>query len=292
MSAVSGLPGISTALAAVLVSTLAGAIAMVLVFRLTRPRLGRFGAFALVGVTGCYITAPLYQAAYTESVALCFLAWTILEMRNHHYVRMYVPLVLLIFTRLISPPLAIAAAAHLFVRRRSGSPVGARDTALLSGYALLSLAGIALWPWIASQLAGSAGADRARAVLAAPGAKGWFGILWSVEPWSVIVPLVLAAWFVRLAISDRGRLGPELAAWAAAYPVFVLAVTPPTPGFLRYFMLAFPLSVGAIGSRDATVRRRLLSIAAVCVVMLVLQYLWLRFSFVVDPDPGEPLLNP
>ena len=102
--------------------------------------------------------------------------------------------------------------------------------------------------------------------------------------------MILAAWFVRLAISDRGRLGPELAAWAAVYPVFVLAVTPPTPGFFRYFMLAFPLSVGAVGSRETPMRRRLVSVAVVCVVLLILQYLWVRFSFVVDPDPGEPQL--
>jgi hypothetical protein len=99
-------------------------------------------------------------------------------------------------------------------------------------------------------------------------------------------------WFVRLAWAERGRLGPELATWAAVYPVFVLAATPPTPGFLRYFMFAFPFGVAAVGPKDARRSRRLLGVLLTCAVMLVLQYLWVRYSFVVDPDPSRPVLNP
>ena len=167
VAGVSGSLGISAALAAVLVSTVAGALAMVLLFRLTEPLLGRFGSFALVAVIGCYITAPLYQAAYTESMALLFLTWTLLDMRDRRYARMFVPMLLLVFTRLITPPLAIVAAVHLLVRQRSTTPASAREITLLVGYALVSVAGIGFWPWIASGWGGPADADRARVMLSA-----------------------------------------------------------------------------------------------------------------------------
>jgi hypothetical protein len=222
---------------------------------------------------------------------MVFLLWTLTELRDGNYARMYVPLVLLALTRLVTPPLAVAAVAHYVFRRLSSREPTLRETALLAGYALVALVGVDLWSQLATLWDGSKSINRARAMVSANG-LGWFDILWSVEPWTVLVPVILAAWFVRLAVTERTRLGPELMAWAATYPVFVLAVTPPTPGFLRYFMLAFPLGVGAVASSASEPRRRALGLVAVCILLLALQYAWVRYSFVLDPDPGRPVLNP
>lgn len=277
--------------AAWIVSSLFAALAMVVLAHLTRPRLGTFGALALVAVTGCYITAPLLQAAYSESMALFFFLWTIWELDKRHYATALLPLLIMSFTRLITPPLAAVAAVHLMVRLRSGQRVSTGDRVLLVGYAMLALTGPFLWSLVAGLIQKSAVTSRAGAAMGAEHV-GWFGILWSISPWSVVVPVVLAIWFVRLAWSERGRLGAELATWAGAYPIFVLAVTPPTPGFLRYFMFAFPFGVAAVGMSDTEPRRRVVGVLIVCLGMLVLQYLWVRYSFVVDPDPGRPVLNP
>lgn len=290
-SGTSAVLGISPAVAATLVSSIAGAVAMLLMFHLVIPRLGRTGAFVLVVVTGCYITAPLYQAAYSESMALCFLLWTLVDLRNRRYTRMFVPLVLLTFTRLVTPPLMVVAAAHYLARRQSGDDATRTEKWQLAGFGAASVAGIGAWPYLASQLSGSEGADRAKAVLTS-GHFGTFDILWSIEPVTVIVPVVLSLWFVRLAISDRARLGPELCAWSAAYPIFVLAVTPPTPGFFRYLMLAFSLGVGAVGFPATPLRKRMITAVVVCLLMLTLQYLWVSYSFVINAGPGRPELNP
>ena len=277
--------------AAWLVSSLFGALAMVLLAHLTRPRLGNFGALALVAVTGCYITAPLLQAAYAESMALFFLLWTMWELERRHYLRAFVPLLILSFTRLITPPLALVAVVHLLVRVRGGEGVSARDRLLLAMYAVTALVGPFLWSLTAGLASGSAVTSRAGAFAGATHI-GWFDILWSISPWAVLVPTVLSVWFLRLAWSERRRLGGDLAAWAAAYPIFVLAVTPPTPGFLRYYMFAFPFGVAAVGTADMKPTRRLTGLLVICIGMLSLQYLWVRYSFVIDPQPGRPVFNP
>jgi hypothetical protein len=288
---VSGALGLSPALAATIVSSIAGAVAMVLMFHLVTPRIDRLGAFILVAVTGCYITAPLYQAAYSESMALCFLLWTLLDLRNRRYARMFLPLFLLAFTRLITPPLAVVAIAHYLARRRSADGPSTPQTWLLAAFGVACVAGGGAWPYIASQLSGSASVDRSRVMLSSDD-LGTFDILWSIEPWTVILPVALSLGLLRLAISDRERLGPELCAWSAAYPIFVLAVTPPTPGFFRYLMLAFSLGIGAVGFPHTPLRKRLATAVVVCAVMLVLQYFWVSYSLVINPGPGRPWLNP
>jgi hypothetical protein len=277
--------------AAWVVSSVFAGAAMVLLALLTYPRLGSFGALSLVAVTGCYITAPLLQAAYAESMALFFLLWTMWELSRRHYARALLPLLALSFTRLIAPPLAVVAAVHLVVRVRSGEPVSNRDRLLLSSYAVLALVGPFLWSTVGGWLQGSDVVSRAGSRVGAAD-LGWFDILWTISPWVVLVPAVLSLWFVRLAWSERERLGADLATWAAAYPIFVFVVTAPTPGFLRYFMFAFPFGVAAVGTIDMERSRRLVGVLAICAGMLVLQYLWVRYSFVIDPQPGRPVLNP
>ena len=282
---------VSVPVAAWLVSTVCAALAMVLLAHLTQPRLGTFGSLALVAITGCYITAPLLQSAYAESMALLFLLWTLRELDRRRYVLALLPLLLLAFTRLITPPLAAVAVVHLVVRMRSNEPVPLRDRIVLTAYAALALAGPFLWSFVAGLAQGSGVVSRAATSVAASH-LGWFDILWSISPWVVLVPAVLSVWFIRLAWNERDRLGTDLATWAAVYPVFVLAATPPTPGFFRYFMFAFPFGVAAVGRRGARPERRLIGVLAMCLGMLVLQYLWVRYSFVVDPDPSRPVLNP
>ena len=276
-------------LAASLVSLTFAGLAMCLLFALTRPHLGRHGAFGLVALTCCFVTAPLLQTAYSESMALCFLLWSLLDLRHRRYGRSIVPLVLLALTRSITPPLAAVAVLHHLARRRSRDTLGRREAVLLVAYGALALAGPFLWSTLAVRLDGSASVDRAAATIARN--SSWFSTFWSLEPWSVLLPAAFAVWVARLAWTERHRLGVELAAWAALYPAFVLAATPPTPGILRYYLLGFFPGFAAIaGAR--TPRGRLVGVLVACAAMLVLQYLWLRHAFVVDPRPGEVGLHP
>lgn len=289
--AVDHLLGLGFAPAAALVSLTFGGAAMVLIHRLALPAVGRVGAAGLVALVSCYVAAPIYQVAYSEAMALFFLSWSLLDLRGRRYLRALVPLVLLAFTRLITPPLAVAAVAHLIYRRRTSQNPSRRETAALAAYALTATAGPWFWPSVAGALSGFDSGNRAAQAVSSS-TLGWFGTLWSVHALLVLVPVAISLWVVRLAWRERSTWGPELAAWGAAYPVFVLLTTPPTPGFVRYMMLAFPLSLAGVGTPSTPVRRRWIGIGVLCAELLVLQYLWIRYSFVVDPDPSRPTLNP
>lgn len=279
------------ALSSVVASLVLGAVAMVLLYRLAEPRLGAVGAAGLVALTACFVSAPLYQAAYSESAALLLIAWNLLCLRSRRYWWALLPLVLLSMTRLITPPLAVVALVLLWRRRKEPGALRPWEVAALITYVIVSMAGVWLWSTLSLALGGPAGSGRAGTMV--QGFHwGWFGDFASVSPWLLLLPLTLAMLLTRIAWSEWRNWGPEMSAWAAAYPVYVLTVTPFVTGFIRYYMLAFPLSLALVGNKTVSSRRRILTITIGCLISLVLQLLWIRYSFVVDPDPNRPTITP
>ena len=206
--AVDHLLGLGFAPAAALVSLTFGGAAMVLIHRLALPAVGRVGAAGLVALVSCYVAAPIYQVAYSEAMALFFLSWSLLDLRGRRYRRALVPLVLLAFTRLITPPLAVAAVAHLIYRRRTSQNPSRRETAALAAYALTATAGPWFWPSVAGALSGFDSGNRAAQAVSSS-TLGWFGTLWSVHALLVLVPVAISLWVVRLAWRERSTWGPE-----------------------------------------------------------------------------------
>jgi hypothetical protein len=100
--------------------------------------------------------------------------------------------------------------------------------------------------------------------------------------WLVVILLVIGlttlAWYGR-------RWSPGMRIWTVAYPVFILAATPPTSSIFRYQLLAGASSwpLPGIESRLSAPRAR----TALCVVVLLvgvgLQYLWVRWYLVITP---------
>lgn len=271
-------------------STLVGAIASLLIFHLIRHRGGTYVATAITILNSLYITSPLFQVAYSESLGLLLVAASLILIERSKYGWAMAPVLLLCFTRLISPPLAFVVLAHTYYRHRNGSvPLKRAEwikSATLTG---LAIGGVGIWPMISQHLRGGHQMDRATGMLNTY-QGGWFGELWKVSPALAILPLALVLLILLGALRSGRQCGLVVGAWAFSYPFFLLASTPPLTGILRYFMFAFPLAILLVPDQSNSPRVRRLTLVSAAALMLVLQVLWVRYSFVVDLDASPHIM--
>ena len=254
---------------------------MVLLYRLAEPHVGTIGAAGVVALTCCFPSAPLLlQVAYSESFGLLLVIWSLSALSKRRYWWALAPLVLLTFTRLITPPLAFVAVFHVWVRRRRLNEAISRSEWLaLAVYVVVALAGVGFWSAIAGALGGGTGASRAGNQASRFG-LGWFSASFDAAPYMVLLPVLLAVLVCRIALSEWRTWGAEMSPWAAAYPCYLLLVTPPTTGLVRYLLLAFPLALGLVGREGQSTRRRVTVIGIGCLLLTLAQVAWLRLFFV------------
>jgi hypothetical protein len=285
------LSGLSFALAATIVTCVAGAAAMVLLFRLLDDAGGPWLASCGVILSCCFVSAPLLQAAYSESLALLLLVGTLLLIRRHSYWWAMVPTLALMFTRLITPVLAVVVVGVLLGRVRSQGwrAVPRRQWAGAVLLACLSAAGGFAWPSLAASLMGESGRFNRGSQMATGSGFGWFGSAWTSVGWSglVIVCAAVAA-LVWAAVSARSApWGLELRIWSVAYPLYVLVLTPITGGVLRYALLAPTLGLLLVGRLQGP-RPRAVQVAVVAagaLAGLACQWLFVRHMLVIDNHP-------
>ncbi len=112
---------------------------------------------------------------------------------------------------------------------------------------------------------------------------GWFGAFYAASPMLLVLLLATAGLLWRVLRDPGGHLwGPAIGTWGWVYPLFVLVGTGPTTGIVRYLLLAFPLGLPlAAATRDTTRGARAGLLCLVCVLSVVGQILWIRYSFVV-----------
>jgi len=281
--------GWSFPVSAVTVSLILGAIAMILMYRIAEPHVGWIGAAGLVAIACCFASAPLLQVAYSESLALCLVLWSLTHLSKQQYWWALVPLLLLSFTRLITPPLGFVVIFHVWIRvRYRREKINGRESVALFVYVVCSLVGVAVWSWVASSLGGGVGASRAGSMVSNY-SGGWFGAAYAHSTLGGISLGVLALTFLVGVLRQWRSWGPELSAWAAGYPLFILLVTPPTTGLVRYLLLAFPLGLAFVGSDGQVPWRRTVRVGLVCGVFFGIQVLWVRYSFVA-PAAGLGLM--
>lgn len=281
------LTGTSFPVAATIVSIAAGAIAMVVMYRYVEQQTGPLNAVAAVAATSCFVSSPLLQAAYSESMALLLLVVSLMLLSRQRTWWALLPTGLLAFTRLITPPLAVVAVVAMVVRVRRGAASTARDWLACAAFSLASILGVLLWPTVAGALGGGTGADRVQ-TMTAGFHLGWFSAFYSMDPLTVTVPLALAGVLCWAAYAKRDEWGPTLTAWAVAYPLFLMVVTPPLAGVVRYMLLAFPLGMLLSGRRSWPTSRRYALVVVGCGVLLVLQVVWIRQLLVYGETPLMP----
>ena len=294
------LTGLSFGVCATVVNLVAGGAAMVIMFALVERAAGRFAAGATVLLSCCFVAAPLYQAAYSESISLLLVCAALLLMARRRYGWATAAVALLSLTRLVTPPLAIVVLVHavLRYRGRAQDPIRRGEAFGMAVLGVVSAASVSLWSTITSVLTGGvelSGASRG-SVSDAVGAGrfGWFTNALEHVGWIGVVGLaLLVVIFVVVALSPLTRTwGVEVRTWFAIYPIFLLFVAGVHTGMFRYLLLAFPLGLLLIGSPDpGTIpRRRAALVVAVAVISLGLQALWVSHALVITPAAGKPWL--
>ena len=300
VGALMAVTSLSFAVCVTVVNLAAGSAAMVVMFALVERTAGRFAAGATVLFTCCSVSAPLFQAAYSESMSLLFVCTILLLVARRHYAWAMVPVLLLSLTRLVTPPLAVVVVVHACVRfrNRAQDPIRRTEVVWMSVLAVVSAASVSLWSTITSLITRGVtvtGADRGNVSHAVAVARfGWFTNAYEHIGWIGVVGLaLLAVLLVALALSPLARTwGVEVRTWFAIYPIFLLFVAGVDAGMFRYLLLAFPLALLMVASPPpATIpRRRAVLVATVCLIFLALQVPWVTHALVVTPLAGKPWL--
>jgi hypothetical protein len=277
------------------VSLVAGAAAMVMLFRLVDRVGGRFNATTTVVAVCLFPTAPLFQAAYTESLALLLIATSLTLLRDRRFGWLMVATALLSFTRPIVLPLAAVIAVHALVRwrRRQLEPVPPRHWlgyAATAGFAVLSFS---FWPIVTGVVTGEANAYfETQKAWIIDGSSGWVSWLaYASQPGfrgrAVVGALVLAAILALVLRRAAGSWGTELRIWGPVYFLYVLGTTRATSSIFRYSMLtvvpAWPWLTEP--KREPTRPTWVVALTVMVLVGLPLQYLWLRWFYI--PHPGN-----
>ena len=292
--------GLSFGVCATFLNLVAGGAAMVVMFALVERTAGRFAAAATVLFTNSFVAAPLFQAAYSESISLLLVCTILLLVARRQYGSAVLAVVLLSLTRLVTPPLAIVVLVHAVVRFRGQSqdPVRRWEIFGMTALAVVSAVSVSLWSTITSVITSGVkdtGANRgsiSNAVVV--GRFGWFTNAYEHIGWIGVIGLaLLAVLFLVVALSRLTRSwGVEVRTWFAIYPIFLLFVAGVHTGMLRYVLLAFPLALLMVGSPapGAIPRKRAALVATVCVISLALQAPWVSHALVVTKLAGNPWL--
>jgi hypothetical protein len=281
------------ALAATLVSTLAGAAAMVLLYRMVARVGGHFNATTTVLALCLYATAPVLQAAYTESLALLLLVLALWSLGKRRYGLVAVSGLLLALTRPIVLPLALVIAVHALLRWRARHedefPVRER-WACLGACAITGLS-FAIWPVIPGIVTGEPDAYfETYGAWVRDNDKAWHSWLGQLSSMSTL-PIAffgLGALALLVYIVTRRRAaawGTELRLWSVAYGLYLVGTTVPGPSVLRHMMFAIipfwpaPHPI----DRPLTRTQQVLVLATIVLIGVATQYFWISRFWVIGP---------
>lgn len=296
------LTGLGWNVVAPTLSLVLGAGAMLVIYQLIRAAVPQTAErrpglpLATVAVTSTFVSAPVLQVGYTESLALLLIALALLLLVRRHYLAAIPVVIALGFARPVALPLACVVLWHGVVRgarwwrEHRGSlevPSGviARWAALfvttcLAGFAWQYICGAATGIPDAYYLTQEAWRGTGAVVPLAP----WFMIAdWlygDAGKWLLVGLLVGVAWVV---LGPGRRLGPELQAWTGAYLAYLVLVLEPGTSLVRFLILAFPLfTLGLAWTRSR------LWLAIVIVAGLVGQVWWIWTLWQLVPPSGWP----
>ncbi len=280
--------------AAAALSVLAGAAAMVVLYLLLDRSGGRRVARVGVLLANLFISAPMLGAAYSASLSLLLLLLCIYALTRHRYGAVLVLLVLLSFTRLITPPFAVVVAAHWYLRERRERPsmVTGRERVLLGASVAYSAVGAFAWLSVGALFIGPASGyartEGQRSLL-----FGWFGDAWrELDMPGLLTVVLLVALTLLYSLSRRSRSwGVEMRAWFASYPFFLAAATSMHPGVLRYLLMVPTLPMVAAPAETLPVWARRIRLGVLALIGLLTQYCYVRYLLVI-PSHTAPVYLP
>ena len=282
-----------------------GAVAVLLVYRTVaegapRAVLARPGLpLATVALVSVFPTAAVLQTAYTEALALALIAAALLTLIRRQYAWMAVVVLALGFTRAVAMPMVVVVLVHALVRWRSQK--ASRDGfTWRTGVALIALAGWCglsglVWPTVAGWVTGTPDAyvrtqEAWRGVASVTPFYGWTYVpqFWFGDLALAVVVAGAAVVVAVLVVPAAWRLGNELHTWAAAYVVYIAAVVEPGSSIARFLLLAYPLGAVTAGVVTRPAAGRRWWFAGVLLLMLGLQFLWVREMWQANAGPDWP----
>ncbi|WP_207555814.1 hypothetical protein [Intrasporangium flavum] len=290
--ALMGVTTLSFPVAATIVSCLAGAAAAVLIYRLVVRTGGRYLATITVLFSSFFISAPLLQIGYSESLALLFLMAALNLLVDRRYWWAAVAVLALSFTRIVTLPLLLAVAVHAYLRWRAEGAFWAgrlKEALGLFTVAFVSVFGLVSWMLLASVFIGTkAGMERSAGQRSLY--LGWFED--SFHLFGVLGPVFLLLFLALVTLNMVGRRGrvwaPELRAWSVAYPAFLFAMTPILPAVLRYLLLVPTLPVLLAGTPRTASKRSIIWVGLLLVALLIGQWWYAHNIVVVFTSEARP----
>jgi hypothetical protein len=291
------LTGLGFEVVAPTLSLLLGGAAVLMVYRLVEQALDRRSALACTAILCCFASAPILQAAYTESLALLLVAATLHLLLRQRYGWAMLTIVLLALTRNVAAVFAPVVALHWWGRWRVSRRFPHAEIPHLRLGILVfgSMAATAAWPITAGLITGEPDAYFAT-MKAWPGYTGspldppWLDAALRAGPrgWAIAAGLALVFFLVVAGRSQRAW-GPELWGWTVSYSLYVFLATGFTSSVIRYMLLNFPLALVLMPSRsdDPQWERRSARIVALsCALGILLQAVWIRQILVNVGDRG------
>lgn len=276
---------------ALAVSFVAGYLACLALHRLLRDRVGSSAAVWAVVFFASGPLAAMFQVGYAESLFLLLLLLALDAAIRHQYLRLYLLIPLMAFTRPGILAFALYLGLHGILRwtRRRDETLSGREIAHILALGALAVATGFGWQVIAGIATGDPGAYLAtelawRRHWVAGGveafvpfegwvqsAQFWFG-QWGMPRWwgpIALVVLVGAVAFGLLFSRNVRALGPDLRLWSASYLLYLLAVFFPQSSTFRLLLPISPLW-GAVA-----VPRSLIWRLGVLVAALSGQWFWI-----------------
>ncbi|MFX0538306.1 hypothetical protein ACQBAT_11455 [Ornithinimicrobium sp. Y1847] len=299
LTALTGLP---FAITGTIVATVLGYVAALVVAGLVREKLGTVAALGTVLLLGTYPSAPTFQVAYTESLALLLLAAVLwLLVRRAWWAAAAVAL-LTGLARPVALPLGLVALVAVIVRwrRRREDPLDRREVGgMLAALVACGLAGL-IWPTIAWRATGVPDAYTLtmsawrRGEPVTPFLPTIERVQWLWGDGTGLVILAVGLGVLLLAVLGpwaRG-LGVEMRTWCLGYVLYLFAALDPWTSIYRYLMLLFPLFALMIGAGRGRPERNhptwLIATRAVLIAAVLIGWqvwwTWELFRFVPPTD--------
>jgi len=289
--------GLSFTVVGPAVSVILGAMAVVVLFRLVQDTMGATAARLATVLTCTFMSAPVLQIAYTESLALLLVCSSLLLLRRRRYAWTALVIVLLALTRNVVLAMAPVILLHGVVRWRSRADdeFATPDRWKVGSLAVLCVASTGLWPGIAAAVTG----DPSAYISTMSAWGGQLGVLgaWPRTFWAIAGPaglilflMLLVLLVVFLARPAARRWGPELWGWAVSYPAYLLLAAGGGSSTPRHWLLAFPLCLLVV-DRVNVLRRRFVRAWIVGLTIcggLAVQWVWVA-NFLIVTDPAHQL---
>lgn len=261
------LTGGSFAYVAPMLSLLLGAAAVLLMVPLLRPRIGSTATLCVVAVFACAPASPVLQMAYTESLAMLLLVAFLLAISRDRWLLAGAVALAFGLTRPIAPPLAVVALVAVVWRwrRRGTEAIDPREYAGMIFTLMACAVSAFLWPAIVGAATGVSDAyTSVQGSWRGGGEVQFFTPWWNnfhyfFGDWAPVWLVGIGALVVASIAGPWAKaMGPVLRTWAAAYSLYLVAVTDVWTSTYRFLIFLFPLAIVWIGAGWTDRSRRVL----------------------------------